>query len=757
MLRSQGPFNPGTAGQFTLGSPPSNNWLNQADILTSNDVYASSFHDSSTSNAINGYNYGFNIPGDATISGIAVSIEHKSSEVNRTTDSSIFLTKDGNSLVGSNQASGQKWSTNDEIFSYGKVSDLWGTTWTPSEINATGFGVMASIVYGVGGGSTGYIDNMRVTVYYDDPPKTGLFSLYICGDDGITVFSQGPRNPRNGTAINVGSPPDRDWISPQNIFNSDNVYASSIGPSATSNLLLGDDFGFSIPSGAVIRGLFANVEHRADIPNRINDSTIKIVKDRVLTGGTNQATSSKWNNIDELVSYGSVYDMWGLQGTLTYDYINSSGFGLGLTCAFNAGGTGYVDNMNMTVFYSFPSKGCTLYEYGHIPKNSGMTLFEWGHLSSNSGMTLYVSGVGFSSLGVPLYIGDKGNRIDKGMTLYLKNPGSDSGMPLSIWGRSLIGDNPDSINGAVPRDGSIYLFINGQGQTANIPLFTSGNGNINNNIPLYTMGSNFLETSLTSGTRDWTISDLNVPAIAWLKADAIGSGDGTPISTWFDSTVNNNNFSQSTSANKPLYKINIQNSLPVVRFDGINDTLINSTLTRLQPYEFIFAGKPTQSDSTTRDWFTSTGFEIVGANPTTDFMYAGALGPSRNAANAWHVNVCLFSGVQSKWYLDGGTPSTADAGTGVFGPNLKIDGGIAPMDLGEFIILDYGLGLPEREKVEGYLAWKWGLQGNLPGGHTYKNAKPTVPTPPSPIGVTLVIPNVDAAKILNTSLYSHGF
>ena len=30
-----------------------------------------------------------------------------------------------------------------------------------------------------------------------------------------------------------------------------------------------------------------------------------------------------------------------------------------------------------------------------------------------------------------------------------------------------------------------------------------------------------------------------------------------------------------------------------------------------------------------------------------------------------------------------------------------------------------------RETIEGYLAWKWGLQGSLPGGHTYKGSAPT--------------------------------
>jgi hypothetical protein len=29
-----------------------------------------------------------------------------------------------------------------------------------------------------------------------------------------------------------------------------------------------------------------------------------------------------------------------------------------------------------------------------------------------------------------------------------------------------------------------------------------------------------------------------------------------------------------------------------------------------------------------------------------------------------------------------------------------------------------------RQLMEGYLAWKWGLQANLPSGHPYKSAAP---------------------------------
>jgi hypothetical protein len=45
---------------------------------------------------------------------------------------------------------------------------------------------------------------------------------------------------------------------------------------------------------------------------------------------------------------------------------------------------------------------------------------------------------------------------------------------------------------------------------------------------------------------------------------------------------------------------------------------------------------------------------------------------------------------------------------------------------GEIVITSGLLTTDERNKIQGYLAWKWGLVGNLPIGHPYKDAAPTV-------------------------------
>jgi len=45
---------------------------------------------------------------------------------------------------------------------------------------------------------------------------------------------------------------------------------------------------------------------------------------------------------------------------------------------------------------------------------------------------------------------------------------------------------------------------------------------------------------------------------------------------------------------------------------------------------------------------------------------------------------------------------------------------------GEIVcVVDTNITTDTQQKIEGYLAWKWGTEGNLPTGHPYKSAPPT--------------------------------
>jgi hypothetical protein len=53
------------------------------------------------------------------------------------------------------------------------------------------------------------------------------------------------------------------------------------------------------------------------------------------------------------------------------------------------------------------------------------------------------------------------------------------------------------------------------------------------------------------------------------------------------------------------------------------------------------------------------------------------------------------------------------------------NGLVQQYDMYELLNYDGELTTTQREKIEGYLAWKWGLQSTLPPNHPYKTAAPT--------------------------------
>jgi hypothetical protein len=59
--------------------------------------------------------------------------------------------------------------------------------------------------------------------------------------------------------------------------------------------------------------------------------------------------------------------------------------------------------------------------------------------------------------------------------------------------------------------------------------------------------------------------------------------------------------------------------------------------------------------------------------------------------------------------------------------------------IGEILLFNTQLGTTDREKIEGYLAWKWGLQASLPASHTYLSAPPGGFTPLTVSGIGLQV------------------
>jgi hypothetical protein len=56
--------------------------------------------------------------------------------------------------------------------------------------------------------------------------------------------------------------------------------------------------------------------------------------------------------------------------------------------------------------------------------------------------------------------------------------------------------------------------------------------------------------------------------------------------------------------------------------------------------------------------------------------------------------------------------------------HYKFGGGKFQGNMCEVITYSVALGTDDRQKMEGYLAWKWGIQDNLPADHPYKSTAP---------------------------------
>ncbi|MFN8454654.1 MAG: YDG domain-containing protein [Anaerolineae bacterium] len=182
---SSGPRNAGTGSN--VNGPGSVNWTNPGNVTADDTNYATAnLGASATSEYLQATNYGFNIPASATIDGIQVAIMRQSSSAlgnNSVDDSDLYLLK-GGAIVGTDHAVTTDWPTSFTEATYGATNDLWGTTWTAAEINATNFGVALSVLNESGlTNRTASVDYIQVTVTY----RVNTTTSVDCGSGTPTV------------------------------------------------------------------------------------------------------------------------------------------------------------------------------------------------------------------------------------------------------------------------------------------------------------------------------------------------------------------------------------------------------------------------------------------------------------------------------------------------------------------------------------------------------------------------------------------
>lgn len=112
--------------------------------------------------------FNFTIPGTATINGFELLIERKrgNTGTGSCVDNTIQICNIS-TPVGTNKSTGTAFPTTDTNITYGGPTDMWGLSYTPSDVNSANFQVQIKVDTSVTSGTVeAQFDLVQMTVYY---------------------------------------------------------------------------------------------------------------------------------------------------------------------------------------------------------------------------------------------------------------------------------------------------------------------------------------------------------------------------------------------------------------------------------------------------------------------------------------------------------------------------------------------------------------------------------------------------------------
>lgn len=226
------------------------------------------------------------------------------------------------------------------------------------------------------------------------------------------------------------------------------------------------------------------------------------------------------------------------------------------------------------------------------------------------------------------------------------------------------------------------------------------------------------------GRPAWT--PAQIPTALWLDAADASTItlNGATVSQWADKSGNGRNAAQATAASQPTYTLNGLNSKPSINFDGSDDCLLLPTgflngstafsvamvmLAPAQTNDAVF-GPESSFGFGLELIFLSGGSTTLRINDVTKIRFG--LWSTNSAAT---VTTITASSTATAGWLNGASV-TADSSTGnaalnyngVYTIGKYASSFAAQMNMAEFIISGSALSTADRQKLEGYMAWKWG-------------------------------------------------
>lgn len=237
-------------------------------------------------------------------------------------------------------------------------------------------------------------------------------------------------------------------------------------------------------------------------------------------------------------------------------------------------------------------------------------------------------------------------------------------------------------------------------------------------------------------------SPLDIPALQlWLDAsDAATRTIATGVSAWADKSGKGNNATQATGANQPTVSSAAQNGLDALDFDGLNHSMsLPDFLSGFSAGSVVCvfkddldpnpsaakSGAPIYTSSAGNDSAWPYSDEIIYDNfCSTAQKTIGNVTPS---LASWSIVSIRSTGSDYEFYVNG--TSVFSTGTNTYGgstaPTIGLQPGMKFQGLlGEIAMTNNAFNTSERQRLEGFMAWKWGIQSVLPGGHPYASSPP---------------------------------
>ncbi len=259
----------------------------------------------------------------------------------------------------------------------------------------------------------------------------------------------------------------------------------------------------------------------------------------------------------------------------------------------------------------------------------------------------------------------------------------------------------------------------------------------------------------------WTPAEI--ATALWLDASDSGTItlDGSDlVEQWDDKSGNDNHVTQSNASYKPAVLTDELNGLDVL--DLVNDYLQGTAID--EPAISIFCvGQADQAGSgsycsvffcqgNALNFTSSQGIRFDNYSGNRRLGTNAGFLSSSGSSTAWHVRGGIKeAGARSLWVDGTSIASDSQAGDittsastftiGRFQNNSSggVDSSSMDGKVAELIVIPEAVDATTRQLIEGYLAHKWGLEGNLPVDHPYKSAAPEIPAVVSVQGVFSIV------------------